>query len=90
MFDINTNTLQQYQIVISSAWSSSRSAILHWQDMRRRKILEVGLLNSNTTKHKPEHSTIVIERRKSRSRHCKAASALKLFARITVNTAGRT
>ncbi len=57
--------------------------------MRLRKILEVGLVNSNTTNHKPEHSSIVIERRKCQSRHCKAASALKLFARITVNTAGR-
>ncbi len=51
--------------------------------------MEVGLVNSNTTKHKPEHSSIVIERRKCRTRHCKAASALKLFARVTVNTAGR-
>ncbi len=57
--------------------------------MRRRKILDVGLVNSNTTKHKPERSSIVIERRKCRIRHCKAASVLKLFARITVNTAGR-
>ncbi len=48
-----------------------------------------GKINSNTTNHKPEHSSIVIERRKCRSRHCKAASALKLLARITVNTAGR-
>ncbi len=57
--------------------------------MRRRKILEVGLVNSNTTNQKPEHSSIVIERRKCRSRHCKAASTLKLSDRITVNTAGR-
>ncbi len=72
-------------LCITQAIYGSRRAI----EMRRRNILEVGLVNSNTTKHKHEHSSIVIERRKCPTRHSKAASALKLFARITVNTAGR-